>query len=134
MNTEDFVTYEQAFALSKLGFNEETFTYYDKDNPKLQGLDDYYEYHLDNHTYFDQSASAPTLSQAQKWLRKIKKLFVEVEIDVTNTEKDIFFWTIYSLPNKEQNYIMKYYDSYEEALSDGITECLKLLKINYKNN
>ena len=130
MNAEDFVTYEQALALKKLGFNEETFTYYDENNPKIKGLDDFYEYHLIDYNRY--SISVPTLAQAQKWLNKTKdfKLFVipspsdkvPYSYVAFNTTK-----TIYKNPPR-------YYSSYEEALSDGITECLKLLENKVQNS
>ena len=73
------------------------------------------------HSNFD-ICDAPTLAQAQKWLRGNKSLFVEVNINI-NTGK--FFWTIYSLLNKKQKYIIRDYDTYEEALLGGITGCLE---------
>ena len=127
MDIKDFVTYEQAFALAKLGFNEETFTYYDKDDTKLQGLDDPYEYHLlDYNNRYSTSFSAPTLAQVQKWLRKEKGYSIE---PISIFDEDNYIWSGYIVFFKEQKLInMDEYKSYEEALSDIINKCIKLLK------
>ena len=128
MNTEDFVTYEQALALKKLGFNEETFTYYDEDNPKIKGLDDFYEYHLIDYNRY--SISAPTLSEAQKWIRKNTKYSVEAYM-VTLDEEGKGWSYLISHRFKESicsTYPERNFNSYEEALSTGITECLKSLQ------
>lgn len=125
MNKEDFVTYKQALALKKLGFDYNCDYNYSEDKELYK-----YDYHSDfySDTSSDSDLPAPTLAQAQKWLRKEKNLYVCVEIDITDTVNNIFYWTIYKLPYKKQIRKTRNFDSPEEALSAGITECLKLLE------
>lgn len=77
---EDFVTFEQAKKLKELGFDWECFAYYLYDDNleigrQLQKYNS--EWHLINLGYI----SAPTLSQAQKWLREEKHLLITIERD-----------------------------------------------------
>ena len=122
MNTEDFVTYEQARALKRLGFNVKCPHYYyvgrnfvSLEKCVIHGILDCY-------------VAAPTLAQAQKWLRKEKNLYVCVEIDITDTVNNIFYWTIYKLPYKKQIRKTRKFDSPEEALSAGISEVINFLE------
>ena len=67
---------------------------------------------------------APTLSQAQKWLIKEKRFYVKVDsLCITS-----WFYDIDNLKDNESIETYGVYDSFEEALSAGITECLKLLE------
>lgn len=69
MNNEDFVTYRQAVKLKELGFDWETYAHYHFN--KIDGLPDKYpDVTFDNYNCSSlEMYSAPTLSQAQKWLR-----------------------------------------------------------------
>ena len=128
MNTEDFVTYKQALALKKHGFDLEVNHVYDKNGElREEGMNenvdcDYTAYFNYNKSgYIEVSASAPTLAQAQKWFRQ-KGYSIETMLCVDKTYRcDIF--------NIEdfQHVSFKVMPSYEEALSAGITECIKLL-------
>lgn len=139
MNTEDFVTYEQAISLANLGFDKYCTHYYcsnrpnylNEVSPKTFGM-----YSIDydfNYTEgtgnidFDDCVSAPTLAQAQKWLRKEKNLYIYAEPIITNCV-DKYFYTICEISNKMQTWSNIDFDSPEEALSAGITECIKLLE------
>ena len=72
MNKEDFVTYEQALVLKKLGFREKCLYFYKDETSLLSNilygkrhtLEDFYD---DFNEYF---CSAPTLCEAQAWLRE----------------------------------------------------------------
>lgn len=76
------------------------------------------------------------LALAQKWLREEKKIHLIVEISDSG-----WYYTLY--PNvrwengklKSDKYIMsfKHKDSYEEALSEGIKEAVKILKDGNNN-
>ena len=133
MNIEDFVTYEQALALKKLGFKEECLFHYCK-NVKIYAnstihngdeieisADDFYNvYNL----YLDGVSDAPTLAQAQKWLREVKHYHIN-PVNVGNNK-----WAVIvdNLDNSNYNKVYgRPFDSYEEALSAGITEYLKML-------
>lgn len=137
MNTEDFVTYSQALALKKLGFREEClFAYnaegifcpnftFDNDGEKTTTYNLYYSENKSNS--FREVCDAPTLAQAQKWLRKHKHYSIEVSLDKNHTPLWQSFVVRLSDVKNIKNVI--FCASYEEALSAGITECLKILEI-----
>lgn len=142
MNSEDFITYEQALALKKLGFKEKCFFFYENENRirafyvaamdvllnsnniggcvnRRKNIDDY-------------TCDAPTLAQAQKWLRKEKKLSIEP----VSGDTDEHGWE-YGLVDRNLSPKFHFncitYSSYEEALSAGITECIKILEKECQN-
>lgn len=123
---EDFVTYEQALALKELGFNEETYTYYNIGDTEIKGLPDRFsDVTFDSYNKWNNSLSAPSLAEAHKWIRS-KGLFIKVfpelvwkegwELDVYNIKGDFY----YHLETFK-------YITYEEALLDGISCCIKIL-------
>lgn len=133
MNTEDFVTYEQAIALKELGFKEECFYHYDYNNQDdvvpntdishlaISANDfkiSYNELGFFNEICYD----APTLSQVQKWLRN-KGYSVEV-----TSFYQTWISSITKLDDFETIELNGNFSSYEEALSEGITECFKYLE------
>ena len=121
---EDVVTYEQAMVLKELGFDEICTHYYFHDGRKPTL---YLNPHcFEGKTNFkdNKSCNAPTLAQAQKWLRK-KGYSVEPMLCSSKTYRcDIY--RIIDFKHMTYNIINK--SSYEEALSAGITECLKILE------
>lgn len=140
MSPEDFVTYEQAQALKRLGFRENCLYYYY--NGTLYSNDVYNAYsslHKVEALYMVHNIAkelliydAPTLWDAQKWLIKEKKYYVNPDADVS----DCWFWEIVNLRNSDLVCMWNlpnqpnHYSSYEEALSAGITETLKILEEN----
>ena len=73
-----------------------------------------------------------TLYEAQKWLRKKKGLFVEAvpSNELSETDRIQYIFNVYDLKNKRILFLDKEikYDWYEESLTAGINECIKLLK------
>ena len=125
MNTEDFVTYPQARDLKDLGFDYDCDHYYITDYEDDLQVSTYYHNHNDNSL----SCSAPTLWEAQKWLRKEKKYSVEAFFERIKDGKEQ--WSYFRsniLDSSQDDQSIGYFKSYEEALSEGITECLKLLE------
>lgn len=134
MNTEDFVTYEQALALKKLGFVEKCLYYYnanaqivanERDYQEEVSVKDLYTSYNGEYTSYNR-VDAPTLAQAQKWLRKEKDIIVLATCDLDYKNGHSWYWLIdvnfeVEDPNRSHN-------SYEEALSAGIDKCLKLLE------
>lgn len=125
MNTEDFVTYEQALGLKKLGFDWEVNHFYEKDGTFKED-DCYGSCNASKIGYYrkEDYADAPTLWEAQKWLRKEKHIWIDINIlsedawrfDIIDIHLNKIYtmnWTVYKTP--------------EEALSEGITECFKFL-------
>lgn len=115
MNTQDFVTYEQAVKLNDLGFNWDCdfiyyLTYHNHNKPIFSRYETVRDYEAEKYWY------APTLSQAQKWLREVKEIYLFVTM-----EDSQYYWYI----GKE--FQIGNCKSYEEALSAGIDEALKKL-------
>ena len=136
MDTEDFVTYEQALALKKLGFDEECYQFYDCvgdlcDNHRLSSKEmeiitssNFCMSH--NLGVIEENCDAPTLAQAQKWLREKKDIIVLSICNLDYENGHSWYWfvdKIFAVEDLEHSY-----KTYEEALSAGITECLKLLE------
>lgn len=129
MTHEDYVTFEQAQQLKQLGFDLECNHYYHlyDELPTLSVLSEY-----ENSNKFDKNWSAPTLAQAQKWLRE-KGIevgaFADFDGELPNGK---WMWLmrkfnthLYDTEFTEENIN---YNSYEEALSEGINKALKILK------
>ena len=140
MNTEDIVTYEQALALKQLGFDEKCLYYYnvneqivanERDYQEEVSIKDLYTSYNSEYTSYNR-IDAPTLAQVDKWLRS-KGLWVEIclePFDEKGWQFDIF--------NLKDHYYYNFafstvYDTYEKALSAGITECIKILEKGCQN-
>lgn len=129
---EDCVTYKQAVKLKELGFNWTCNHYYDAE---IMNVDDYLSPdvadYYDNHNAYQSRISAPTLAQAQKWLREKEievGVFAEFDGELRTGQ---WVWLmrkfnthLYDTVFSEDNN----YDTYEQALSAGIDEALELLK------
>ena len=127
---EDFVTYEQAKALRELGFDWECNHFYDASNerPNLRGgYDDF------NHDGPYDDTSAPTLAQAQKWLREVKGVKVYVKPLFSSEEYE--YWISFKFQGfrvGDERYGVE--ETWEYALSEGINEAIKLVKKEEQRN
>ena len=133
MQTEDFVTFDQAKSLKKLGFDWGCNHWYHTDEDYEKKLIRSLDY--SNHSGLSPKAlSAPSLYQAQKWLMDKKHILISIRPndfinDSGNTEihytTDIFGTSkgYLELLHSESGY-----ENYEFALEDGINEALELLK------
>lgn len=141
MNVEDFVTYEQALALKKLGFKERCFYHYDPDGVIYDNYyicNEVFQHVLScqlcksyNKEELNRLCDAPTLAQAQKWFRKEKYFDIDVIVDHSHNHLRDYLCDVYrSLDNNNRRVFCYHgwYETYEEALSVGINECLKLLE------
>lgn len=132
MTHEDYVSFEQAKALKELGFDWETLScylhVYEGEHgwrfrmlERLKSRNDPKDYTC---------LAAPTLAQAQKWLREIKG--IDITIDHVYHRLDTGDKVMYGLHIGNQSTFKTEfylnYDSYEEALSAGIDKALELLK------
>ena len=136
---KEFCDYETSVSLKELGFREKCPTYYDtEDNVGLlfntQWTSDYLpcqfmdclESHNSNTSDDNSYVDAPTLSKAHKWLMKEKKLFVEVTM---STFDQTYLWEICNTENSDLiTGGFSSYDTYEEALSEGIKKAIEILK------
>ena len=134
MNNEDYASYELAKKLKECGFAEPCDSYYIKDNAPdgtawIVPTTDREDFNADYDCPFCKPlCSAPTLAQAQKWLREVKGIAINVIAhDGGKYEYDIVF-----LPNAiETDNIpdrSPWCRTYEEALSEGIESVLELIE------
>ena len=116
--TEEFVTLETAKLLKEKGFREDCMAFYTKD-----GL-------FNCNSYINTNVlklPAPTQSLAQKWLRETKNLHIEMSY----MYGDYWIYDILTIPNHDLVGLVDrpivHYNTYEEALEDGIKEALILI-------
>lgn len=143
---EDFVTYEQAVKLKELGFDWKVRACYrrklilDFDNPHYTHYTEPKFIHNDTMgkrwttNYNDNRCgggtgkyyySAPTLAQAQKWLREERGIDIVISprFDSNSGERIGYFWQWRQRTDVSMN--PKTHKSYELALSDAISTILK---------
>lgn len=133
MNTKDYVSYPIALALKNHGFDWECDHVYMRDRQSK----DKYEFadwtvdsrNWNKRTRPQTAISAPTLSQAQKWLREVKKWHIIVEPRIWEQQVyDFKLWHYYrGYENANRGFD---YLSYESALSAGIAAALGLIEKN----
>ena len=140
LTEKDYCDYDTCVALKELGYNRGAYAYYFPNhkedlifnthqmrgcsiNEMLKGYNTYPK-DVMGHELID----APTMWEAQKWLREEKKIDVGAAWD--NDEDN---WYVYikkiGFPDWSGTSVShSCYPSYEEALSEGIKEAVKLLK------
>ena len=138
LTEKDYCDYETCVALKELGYKTPTSAFYMPNNETLCFvLNPFREgYVIDcffSHNSFcedvmthDYLIDAPTMWEAQKWLREEKKIEVNATSDFISEYH--WFWQIKSLINANNDVSYPYYRSYEEALLEGIKEAVKILK------
>lgn len=135
--SEDFVTLEQAVQLKELGFDRECNHYYDTETKEL--VENHNDYSpedsfsdcsaYDNHNHCWNCVSVPFLAEAQKWLREVKGIHIEIRY-VFNPQYEPWVGRIVMLGDQPESELINTdtCDSYEEALLEGIDMVLKILK------
>lgn len=140
METTDYCDYELAKKLNACGFDEPCDHYYThEDAPDgavwLTGdprTPRNYNGQQDGCPFAKPICSAPTLWQAQKWLREKKGVAINViahdggkysheHVYLPNYDESTTQWGIWHINHTPL------FDTYEEALSAGIAEILRLL-------
>ena len=118
LTEKDYCDYETCVALRELGFT-------------LDMTEKVYERNLMTNRY--ETTPKPLLYEAQKWLREEKGIFVY--IDVPWKTDDGLGWSYFccNKPMTEEDKEVcfasgGFYDSYEEALLEGIKAAVKILK------
>ncbi len=127
MNTEDYVSYPLALALKDAGFDWECDHYWykayansDEMDMRQASADDF-----NNDDWNVPHCSAPSLWQAQKWLRERKKLHCQV---LLNGVRSMYFWQIRELVGNGKHAESKHqYETYEDAMNDCIAAALGLI-------
>lgn len=128
METTDFVNYPTAKKLKALGFNLPCLSFYNAGKELGRALDPDNFNHL-GETYqgewFTDAISAPTLWQAQKWLRS-----KGLEVYAIIARGATYEWGVYHIPTHDNIAcnMGPNYESYEAALSEGIACALELIE------
>lgn len=127
---EDYVTFNQAVKLKELGFDGfddnwdcDYWYYYSYENSnepifERREITDYYD--------VEKSWYAPTLAQAQKWLRE-KGIILLVYASSNLETGASYFYHIFKEKSLIDIEAVKAYKIYEEALSEGINDAIELL-------
>lgn len=134
MNPEDYVSYPIALALKKAGFDWECDHYWYKAyaNSAEMSMRQASAYDFNSDDWDVPHCSAPTLWQAQKWLRDKKGIAINViahDGGEYNTERIIL--PICTMPETGKWHVgvtTPMVDSYESALSAGIASALELIE------
>lgn len=143
MNPEDYVSYPLALALKKHGFDWECDRYYCAfDNETDVRFWSIHPAQSQNGLRTPKDtvvADAPTLAQAQKWLREKKGIAINVIAHGCHEKyrEGKYHWEEIHLPNSNEKgpqWVTWYiygkhplFDTYEEALSDGLSQMLELI-------
>lgn len=135
LTQKDYCDYETCVALKELGYDGYCAAYYhlydDEDDARNSFEYAYgFDFQNSNNIY---RVGAPLLYQAQKWLREEKGIFVY--IDIPWKTDDGLGWSYFccNKPMTEEDKEVcfasgGFYDSYEEALIEGIKASVKILK------
>lgn len=135
---EDYVNYELAVKLKACGFNEPCEYYYTSKGRRVLNKLCVNNHFLDE--IGNEACSAVPLWQAQKWLREKKGIAINVIAhDASDKYREgKYHWMEVHLPNSNENgpqwmdwFVYgkhPLFDTYEEALSDGLSQMLELIK------
>ena len=155
LTEKDYCDYDTCVALKELGYNRGAYAYYFPNhkedlifnthqmrgcsiNEMLKGYNTYPK-DVMGHELID----APTMWEAQKWLREEKEVYVTVipeyndyrpvkgvkyRLEVAHWKDDEFGYETIEWLDEECPHTIITFDSYEEALSEGIKEAVKILK------
>ena len=131
MITEDYIDFNLAKELKKFEIGREViWSHYYTETGKLKTCS------LDFKIPEDYYCSCPSLSIIQKWLREKKSIFIEINNNWKQDTKSLSWLhhgynlnVVYIKKKKSCKEIsgMPFYDSYEEALLDGINKAIKIL-------
>ena len=146
LTEKDYCDYETCVALKELGYKVPTSAYYIPNNNQLffvsnpyrggYAIDCFYSHNsLPKNVMTSNYIDTPTMWEAQKWLREEKCIHIVPELGLIHRNKnglthyyrvlvkDMNNGIIITLDNDRNDF-----ESYEEALSEGIKEAVKILK------
>lgn len=125
---DEIISFETAVLAKEKGFNTPTFlcySDYDKITLPFKVGNELYKNNLE---YY----SAPTQSLLQRWLREVYNIHIEVKVQ-DYVEHPTYYWGIFG-KHKNLSLITKLkdsneikYNTYEEALEEGLKQALLLL-------
>lgn len=145
---EQLVSFETAKLLKEKGFDVECRTYFDEKKFKQKPVKFFGELNANALTVWSDKLkknisanliSCPTQSLAQKWLREIHHIMIQIDFNsIPLTEKE-YGYGVFILSNindidetKWEWHVLDitdiWYKSYDEALEVGIVEALKIIQ------
>lgn len=154
MIQEDLITFETAVLAKSKGFDLETLHFYTKPNSKMFGIDEHYRnypikniskklYRVGVHAVLniENIYYASSHSLLAKWLRDVHNIVIIMDYATHQDDEPIGHITYYCMINKftpeiftssfdegsEDDGITEYYDTYEQALEQGLQIALKLI-------
>lgn len=140
MKPTDYCDYKLSLALKDAGFDEPCIAYWACEpdgKPILVGSTAFV---FSNAEMKGRDVTAPLIYHAQKWLREKKRIAINVIAHDTSDKyrEGKYHWEEVYLPNfSEEGHQWAdwfiygkhpLFDTYEEALSDGLTQMLELIK------
>ena len=125
MMEEQFVSFDTAKLLKEAGFDVPTSTHYSNSGEVWQSSapEDY------NDDKSCKACSRPTQALAAKWLREVHKLHVFAK-RIYEYALDKFSWGYY-IQSSNYEYCKNFeigFDSYEQAIEEGLRGAIKLIK------
>lgn len=126
VNHEYYVSYEIAKLLKELGFDWECNYHYANSNMLCHGF-------CNNDPIFKVIMSAPTLSVAQRWLREVKDIYLD--IDTHFNSSGVWFSYVINIFDSDAKFGIHSnclgaghpFNTYEEALEVGIKKALEMI-------
>lgn len=144
MEITDYCNYDLSLALKACGFNELTNSFYDEasvQQGEFEIVPTYAKFNEVCRTPGCECVSAPTLAQAQKWLREKLLLNIGVNPAIPTLKWQFYIDDLNQHINPHDGELMtrwddemqekadeRLYDSYEQALIEGIKSALELIK------
>lgn len=129
MITEDYVSFEIAKLLKEKGFDEQCTYMYDSQHNLYSTFEQCRQVTRNNSDWVHYVGqlnivpiAVPTLQTAMKWLRKVHKLFINIDVI-----REASCWTanIQDIGNDVDRWVVeKDFKSYEEAVEGAIEYCL----------
>ena len=123
MIEEQFVSFETAKMLKEAGFDVPCTSQY-TEGKYIWNVDYPYNFNQDEFGY-----SRPTQALAARWLREVHKLHVFAD-RTYEYALDKFSWGYY-IQSSNYEYCKNFkigFDSYEQAIEEGLCEAIKLIK------
>ena len=134
LTEKDYCDYDTCVALKELGYDGYCAAYYhlfDDDEDARNSFEHIYAFDFQNSNNIYR-VGAPLLYQAQKWLREEKNIVVRIiplyeegkAIKGMSYTNEVIHW--------DDGYVadecIEEYDSYEEALLEGVRQAIEILK------
>jgi hypothetical protein len=123
MNKE-FCTYEQALALKELGFDEKCFAMYNEYEELIWNTE--HSSLCYNSQGYSDMCTAPTYSEAFRWLRKNHNLYVDIFVDDNKTFG--FMITHFTSEGRVDSPVKYNHITYEEAEQACLDKLIKIFK------